>query len=115
MTCNAKGNLRYRARTTTATIALVAGGYLVMSGTTAEPAAGESSNRGRKGDWSTQVWQRRRSRSIPPTEPSRCAARCGAVPQRDADCRQRPQTQAARKRSNVDGKEEPFPTRSAVR
>ena len=55
MTCNAKGNLRYRARTTTATIALVAGGYLVMSGTTAEPAAGESSSEAGKGGWSTQV------------------------------------------------------------
>jgi hypothetical protein len=39
MICN--GNLLCRARTTTATIALVAGGYLVMSGTTAAPAAGE--------------------------------------------------------------------------
>jgi hypothetical protein len=48
MTCNAKGNLRYRARTTTATIALVAGGYLVMSGMTAEPAAAESSNAAHK-------------------------------------------------------------------
>ena len=38
------------ARTTTATIALVAGGYLAMSGTTAEPAAAESSNEGRKED-----------------------------------------------------------------
>ena len=45
MTCN--GNLLHRARTTTATIALIAGGYVVMSGTTAEPAAGEG--------WSTQV------------------------------------------------------------
>ena len=56
MTCNAKGNLRYRARTATATIALVAGGYLVMSGTTAEPAAGQSSSEARSGGWLTQVW-----------------------------------------------------------
>jgi hypothetical protein len=49
MTCEAKGNLRYRARTATATIALVAGGYLVMSGTTAGPAAGQSSNVSQKG------------------------------------------------------------------
>ena len=48
MICNAKGNLRYRARTTTAAIALVAGSYLVMSGTTAEPAAAESSSKARK-------------------------------------------------------------------
>ncbi len=44
MTCNA-----YRARTTTATIALVAGSCLVISGTTAEPtAAGESNSEARK-------------------------------------------------------------------
>jgi len=44
----AKGKLRFRARTTTAAIALVAGSYLVMSGTTAEPAAAESSSKARK-------------------------------------------------------------------
>ena len=51
-----KDNLRYRARTTTATIALVAGSYLVMSGTTAEPAAGQGSSEARNGGWLTQVW-----------------------------------------------------------
>lgn len=52
MTCEAKGNLWYRARTTTVTIALAAGGYLVMSGTTAEPAAAQSSNvADREGQW----------------------------------------------------------------
>ena len=55
MTCNAKGNLWYRARTTTATFGLLAGGYLVMSGTTAVPAAGQSSTEVGKGGWSTQV------------------------------------------------------------
>ena len=46
MTDEAKGNLRYRARTTTALtiIALVVGGYLVMSGTTTNLAADESVN-----------------------------------------------------------------------
>jgi len=44
----AKGKLRFRARTTTAAIALVAGSYLVMSGTTAESAAAESSSKARK-------------------------------------------------------------------
>jgi hypothetical protein len=50
MTCEAKGSLRYRARTTTvlATTALVAGGYLVMSGTTAHAQA--ISNDARKED-----------------------------------------------------------------
>ena len=52
MNCDTKGNRRYRARTTTAltTIALVAGGYLAMSGTTAKPAAGASINDARKQD-----------------------------------------------------------------
>jgi hypothetical protein len=54
VTCNAKGKVWYRARTTTAAIGLVAGGYLVMSGTTAGPAAGQSSEVA-KGGWSTQV------------------------------------------------------------
>ena len=47
MTFKAKGNLRHRARTTTAlaTIALAVGGYLVMSGTVADPAAGASVNK----------------------------------------------------------------------
>jgi hypothetical protein len=45
MICNS--NLLCRARTTTATIALIAGGYLLMSGTTAERAAGQG--------WSTEV------------------------------------------------------------
>ncbi len=50
MVCEARGNVRYRAGTTTAlaTIALVAGGYLAMSGATATPAAAESSVAGNK-------------------------------------------------------------------
>jgi hypothetical protein len=55
VTCNAKGNPWYRARATTATIALLAGGHLVISATTAAPAAGQGSS-DRKGDWLTQVW-----------------------------------------------------------
>ena len=50
MTRNAKSNLRYRATTTTAAIALVAGGYLVVSGATAEQAAAERSSQARKED-----------------------------------------------------------------
>jgi hypothetical protein len=49
MTCEAKSNLRYRVRTTTATIALVAGGYLAMTGALIEPAAAQSSNDTNKG------------------------------------------------------------------
>jgi hypothetical protein len=50
VTRNAKANLRNLARSTTATIALIAGGYLVISGSTAEPAAGESTNNPRKNE-----------------------------------------------------------------
>ncbi len=50
MICNA-----YLSRTSTATIALVAGGYLVISGTTARPAAGESSSTPNDSGWVTQV------------------------------------------------------------
>ena len=50
MTRDAKANLRYLARSTTATIALVAGGYLVISGSTAEPATGESTDKSRKNE-----------------------------------------------------------------
>jgi hypothetical protein len=55
VTYNAKGNPWYRARATTATIALLAGGYLVMSATTATPAAGQGSSEVAKGSWSTEV------------------------------------------------------------
>ncbi|HEY7549340.1 MAG TPA: hypothetical protein VH913_07465 [Hyphomicrobiaceae bacterium] len=48
MTCSTKGNVRYRARTAIATIALVTGGYLVICGSTAAPAAAEG--------WLTKVW-----------------------------------------------------------
>jgi hypothetical protein len=50
VTLSAKGKFRYRARTTTAAIALAAGGYLAMSGTTVDPAAAESSSAARKQD-----------------------------------------------------------------
>lgn len=51
MTFEPKGNHRYRARTTTAlaATALVAGGYLVMSGTTANAQAGAASSLAYKG------------------------------------------------------------------
>ena len=45
----------YRARTATATLALLAGGYLAMSGTTAEPAAAESSEAQKSGE-SVHPW-----------------------------------------------------------
>ncbi len=91
MTRNAKGNLRYRARTTTATIALVAGGYLVMSATTAEPAAGQSSSEAGKGGWLTQVWS-----GASPADPAKNQA--------DAQYVGAPK----KKTADVDGKEDLF-------
>jgi hypothetical protein len=51
VTCETRGNLRRRARTTTAlaATALVAGGYLVVSATTLRADPGASSNEARKG------------------------------------------------------------------
>ena len=51
MTCNA-----YRGRTTSVAIVLAATGYLVMCGTTAEPAAGQGFSETANAGWSTQVW-----------------------------------------------------------
>ena len=91
MTRNAKGNLRYRARTATATIALVAGGYLVLSATTAEPAAGQSSSEAGKGGWLTQVWS-----GASPADPAKNQA--------DAQYVGAPK----KKTADVDGKEDLF-------
>ena len=91
MTCN--GNFLHRARTTTATIALIAGGYLVMSGTTAEPAAGEG--------WSTQVLPGT-LRAGPAEDPVDPPQYVGASEKRkSAD-------PAARKRGKGDGEEDLF-------
>ena len=104
MTCNAKGNLRYRARTTTATIALVAGGYLVMSGTTAGPAAGQGSSEASKGGWLTQVWPG--ASRVDPAEDQADPQYVGAnSKKKTTDTTTDP---AARKRSKVDGKEDLF-------
>ena len=100
MNCNAKGNLRYRARTTTTTIALVAGGYLVMSATTAEPAAGQSSREASKGGWLSQVLPATR---VDPAEDKADAQYVGASSiKKTADTNADPAESA---RSNVDGNE----------
>ncbi|WP_072394052.1 hypothetical protein [Hyphomicrobium sp. CS1GBMeth3] len=59
MVCNA-----YRAKTTTAILALFSGGGLVMSGVTAGPAAGENSEETYAGSWVTEV-----SREASPPDP----------------------------------------------
>jgi hypothetical protein len=55
VSCNAKAKLCCGTATATAAIGLLASGYLLMSGTTAGPAAGQSSSEAGKGGWSTQV------------------------------------------------------------
>src|SRR5690606_35262953 len=54
MTCS--GSVLCRARTATATVALVSVAYLVMSGTTANHAAAQSSGEARKESWLTRLW-----------------------------------------------------------
>ena len=54
MTCDAKGKLRTRTGTTSATIALVAGGCLVVPGMAAELAAGESTDKPSKNETSIE-------------------------------------------------------------
>jgi len=89
MICSAKGNLR--ARATTATIALAAGGYLVMSGMTAEPAAGEG--------WLTEV--RPGTAKADPAEDKADPQYLGAKTGDTADS-------PARARKKADGKEDLF-------
>ena len=91
MTCNAKGNLRYRARTTTSTIALVACGYLVVCGT----AAAQSSSEAGKGNWFTDWW----TQMWNPADQA-VAQYNGANSRKPADNGEPP----ASARSNVDGK-----------
>ncbi|MGD9805685.1 MAG: hypothetical protein AB7E81_02490 [Hyphomicrobiaceae bacterium] len=55
MTRNAEGNLRCRAIPTIAAIALISGCHLVLCGTTAEPAAGQSNIEFRQGGWLTEI------------------------------------------------------------
>jgi hypothetical protein len=102
MTCYANGNPRSRARAATATIALVAGGYLVTSGATAQPAAGDSE--ARKGGWLTQVWP---GASRPDPAANQADAQyVGAYSKEKTE--DNTADPAARKRSNVAGKEDLF-------
>jgi hypothetical protein len=99
VTCNAKGNLWYRARTTTATIGLVAGSYLVMSGTTAGPAAGQSNSEAGKGSWSTQV---RPAARVDPAETQADVQYVGV------SSKEKTAGPAADTRSSAEGKEDLF-------
>ena len=102
MTCNAKGNLWHRARTATAAIALAAGGYLVMSATTAEPAAGQSSSDASKGGWLTQVWPGASRPAQDQAEPQFVGA---SSKKKTGENTADPATST---RSNVDGKDDLF-------
>src|SRR5215831_3254279 len=100
MACCAKGNLRYRARATTLATALCL--YLVTSGATAQPAAGDSE--ARKGGWLTQVWP---GVSRPDPAANQADAQyAGAYSKEKAE--DNTADPAARKRSNVAGKEDLF-------
>ena len=98
MTCNAKGNLRYRARTTTSTIALVACGYLVMCGT----AAAQSSSEAGKGNWFTDWWTQLLPGSrVDPADQAAAQYTGADARKKAADNTADPPASA---RSNVDGK-----------
>jgi len=87
----------------TTTITVVACGYLLMSGTTAEPAAGQSSTDPRTGGWVTQVWPTSR---LDPAANQADAEYVGAyLKNKAAD---NTAGQAASTRSNVDGKDDFF-------
>ncbi len=56
MTCNATDDFRNRAGRTSAGLALIAGGWLAMSGVTAEPAAAQDNGAARSGGLLGQLW-----------------------------------------------------------
>jgi hypothetical protein len=99
VTCNAKGNLWHSARTTTATIGLLAGGCLVMFGTMAGPAAGQSSSEAGRGGWSTNVQPTSR---VDPAESKADVQYVGA------SSKEKTADPAAATASKVDGKEDLF-------
>jgi hypothetical protein len=98
MICNA-----YRARRTISTIALVAGGYLVASGATAEPASGQSSSEARDGGWLTQV--RPGDSRVDPADRLN-AQYVGAYSEKKTD--DSAADPAARTHANADGEEDLF-------
>jgi hypothetical protein len=95
VTRNEIGYRRYRSKISAATMAVVAAGYLVMSGTTAEPAAGQSSS----GGWSTKV--------LPATASDPANAQYVGAASR-TNTTENAADPAASKRVNVDGKEDLF-------
>jgi hypothetical protein len=98
MTC--KSSFLRRATTAAATVVLAAAGYLVMSGTTARPAAGQGGSEVRKGGWSTQVLP-----TAPRIEPEGQAdpQYVGAYPKKKTD--DNTADTVVRKRTDADGKE----------
>lgn len=104
MIFNTEDNFWSRARTTTATIALVAGGYLATSFTTAETAVSQDSNEARKGSWLSQLWPG--ASQVPPAEAQADAQQASGYSIHEKTIAGN--TAAAGKRSNVDGKEDLF-------
>ncbi len=105
MTCSVMSNFRQGAKRTTATFALIAGSCLAMSGTTAEPAAGQTSDAS-SGGWSTQV------RPAPPVKFANGQAEpryVGATSKEDKeDAAEAPAKPAARARRKSDSKSDLF-------
>jgi hypothetical protein len=103
VTRSQKGN-RHRARTAIATIALVTAGYLVISGTTAGPAAGQGSSETGKGGWLTKVLPA--TSLVDPAKAKADPQYVGANPKKkDAESTADP---AASKRSDAAEKEDLF-------
>lgn len=103
MTFDAESNLWSRARTTAATIALVAGSCLVMSGTMPDPAAAQSSEAG-KGGWFTQWWPGT-SRSSPADAQADAQNAGGSSIHEKTPANN---AAAASKRGTLNGKDDPF-------
>ncbi|MFM9847544.1 MAG: hypothetical protein ACKVP3_10330 [Hyphomicrobiaceae bacterium] len=99
MTFKAESKHWSRTRTTFATTALVTGGYLAMSGLTADPVASQDSSEARKGGWLTQLWPGASRVSPADSQPQESGSSVHEkTPARNAGASKR----------GTDGKEDPF-------
>jgi hypothetical protein len=106
-------NLLCRARAATATIALAAGGYLVMAGTTAGPAAGQAGTAVTEGGWSTEVrgWSTEVSPGGQRSDPAGDQASpqyVGAYPKTKAEDEDAEEPAPRKRSNNVAGKDDLF-------
>lgn len=111
---SAKGIFRSRAKAMAATVSLVASSYLAISGTTAEPAAGQSTREASTGGWLTQVW--RGTSRADSAESKSDAQYLGGPPEKDTAEKKAAKKKTAEKTAdaaasahkNVDGDEDLF-------